>query len=43
MADNRGLGTERLGAKQRQRLLGAVRGDDGDQLALVGHVERVEA
>src|SRR5215470_10696207 len=33
---------ERVGAQRRQHALGALGGDEGDELALVGDVERIE-
>ena len=42
-ADDRGLGAERVRAQERERLVGGLRRDDGDQLALVRDVERVDA
>src|SRR3989338_734299 len=42
-ADELGAGAQRVGAQGRQERLGDVGGDDGDELAFVGDVERVQA
>ena len=43
LADERGLGAERMRRSRSSALVGRLRRDDRDELALVGDVERVDA
>ena len=43
LADHRRLPPERMGAHDGQQAIGVGRRADGDELALVGDIERIEA
>ena len=43
LADDRRLGAERVRPQRGERVVGGLGGDDGDELALVRDVERVDA
>ena len=42
LADRRRAGAERMGAQQRERLVGPLARDEREELPLVGHVQRIE-
>ncbi len=42
-ADHGGITAERMRAHGRERRVGGLRRDDGEELAFVGHIERIEA